>query len=38
MTINRFRAAGISEAVENTQDISKKVKNPFKELKFFLVF
>ena len=38
MIVNDFRAAGISEAIENAQDITKKVENRFKELSFFLVF
>ena len=32
MIVKRFRAAGISETIENAQDITEKVGNPFKEL------
>ena len=32
MIVNGFRAAGISEAIENAQTITEKVENPFKEL------
>ena len=32
MIVNRFRAAGISEAIEDAQDITEKMENPFKEL------
>ena len=32
MILSGFRAAGISEAMENAKSITEKVKNPFKEL------
>ena len=32
MLVNGLRAAGISEAIENGQDITEKVENPFKKL------
>ena len=32
MILSRFRAAGISEAIENAKSITEKVENPFKEL------
>ena len=38
MIVNRFRAVGISEAIENSQNITKKVENSFKEFQFFSIF
>ena len=32
MILSEFRAAGISEAIENAKCITEKVENPFKEL------
>ena len=32
MIVNKFRAAGTSEAINNAQEITEKGKNPFKEL------
>ena len=32
MILSGFRAAGISEAIENAKSITEKVENPFKEL------
>ena len=32
MTINGFRSAGISEAIENRKDMVEKVENPFREV------
>ena len=32
MILSGFRAAGISEAIENSKSITEKVENPFKEL------
>ena len=32
MILSGFRAAGISEAIENAKRITGKVENPFKEL------
>ena len=36
MIVKGFRAAGISEVIENAQDITEKVENFFKELYLFL--
>ena len=32
MTINGFRSAGITEAIENAKDMVEKAENPFKEV------
>ena len=32
MTINGFRSAGISEAIEDGKDMVEKVENPFREV------
>ena len=32
MTINSFRSAGITEAIENAKDMVKKVENLFQEV------
>ena len=38
MIVKGFRAAEISEAIENAQDNTEKVENHFKVLKLYLVF
>ena len=35
MIVNGFRAAGISEAITNAQDITEKVENSIKEFQSF---
>ena len=35
MIVNRFVAAGISDAIKNAQGITEKTENSFKELYFF---
>ena len=32
MAINGFRSEGITEAIENVNDMVEKVENPFKEV------
>ena len=32
MSVNGFRSAGITKAIENAKDMVEKVENPFKEV------